>query len=457
MKFSAYYGVFLTAFVSFFGSQAAAEVWRLAEAAGLPEWASLTGSFRVRYENLEGQYRAGRTGSDQILVMRSLLHGTLRGAGFRVGAELQDSRQELADSGTPLSASIVNSAELLQAYVAWQGVGPLDSKSTLTLGRQTLDLGKRRLVARNRFRNTLNAFTGADWQLAFAAGQQLRVFFVLPVQRLPSDVASLLDNEARFDDEDGDVRLWGVFASTPAAPWGDPMEVYVLGLNEDDSSERATRNRDIYTLGTRLFRQAAPGRFDYEIESMIQWGESRSSTSSTIDLDHLAHFQHAELGYSFDRSWRPRLVLQFDYASGDDDPADRDNNRFDTLFGARRFDFGPTSIYGPFARSNLVTPGVRVQFKPAAGLSAFIAYRAYWLASDRDAWTTARVSDPSGGSGSFLGQQVEGRLRWDPFAGNVRVEIGAAYLAEGDFSDDVPNANPEDDSLYVYVQTAFTF
>ena len=41
-----------------------------------------------------------------------------------------------------------------------------------------------------------------------------------------------------------------------------------------------------------------------------------------------------------------------------------ENNRFDTLYGARRFDFGPTSIYGPFIRSNLNSPALRLFFKP---------------------------------------------------------------------------------------------
>ena len=87
----------------------------------------------------------------------------------------------------------------------------------------------------------------------------------------------------------------------------------------------------------------------------------------------------------------------------------------------------------------------------------FIAHRAYWLASKKDAWVVARVQDPSGDSGSYLGQQLEGRLRWDVIPSNIRWEVGAAYYFKSGFAEDAPNANDQGDANFVYSQLTFTF
>lgn len=435
--------------------------WRLADAIKAPDWLSLSGSQRTRFETLDGQFRAGRNGGDQVLVFRTTLHGELRLEDLRLSIELADSRAKLADSGTPLSTGIVNTLELLQAYVrlTTDDLFAEGATSVLTAGRMTMDVGSRRLVARNRFRNTINSFTGLDWQWTGADGRHARAFVTLPVDRRPKRFAELIDNERSFNRASTDVVFWGLFYQPPDLPWGDDGEAYLFGLHERDSARRATRNRQLLTPGIRLRRPAAKGAFDYEIESVFQLGTSRSSTAATntTDLDHFAHFQHVEAGYSFDAFWSPRLAAQFDYASGDRDPNDGANERFDTLFGARRFEFGPTGIYGPFARANLITPGLRLQLKPRSDIGVMLAHRAYWLASDRDAWTTSGVRDTTGTTSSYLGQQVEARLRWDLLPGNLRLEAGAAHLFDGTFMKDAPNATRQGDATYVYTQLAFSF
>jgi hypothetical protein len=72
--------------------------------------------------------------------------------------------------------------------------------------------------------------------------------------------------------------------------------------------------------------------------------------------------------------------------------------------------------------------------KPSSTVSSFLAYRLYWLASSRDAWTTAGLRDSTGQSGSFLGQLLDWRMRWKVLPDNLMVELGANYLIRGEFA-----------------------
>lgn len=434
--------------------------WRLGKALNAPDWLSLGGTFRARIENLDERFRAGRQGSDQALMLRTTFKSEIHLGEVSFGGEFIDSRAFYNDSGSNINATIVNTTELLQGYVRWEAddlISP-DSKSSLRAGRMTIDVGSRRFVARNRYRNTINSFTGLDWHWRHTSGREFRAFYLLPVQRLPGDRASLLDNDAEFDSESSDVTFWGLYYKLPT--WQrHQLEFFVFGLHEDDANDRPTRNRELTTAGFRVFRKASASRFDYDVESAFQFGDSRTSTamSNITDLDHFAHFHHAEVGYSFNADWQPRAILQYDYASGDDSPGDGDNDRFDTLFGARRFDFGPTSIYGAFARANLSSPSLRLQFKPGSSMTSFVGYRAFWLASDRDTWTTSGVRDVTGNAGSFLGHQIEMRVRYHPVPKNVRIEMGAAHLFVGEFVEDAPNANSADNITYLYSQVVLSF
>ena len=123
-----------------------------------PEF-DLWGETRVRYETLDGQFRSGRTGGDQVLAIRSLLAGSVGWEGFKVVGELHDARAYLDDLGTPLSTSLVNTVDVLQAYLALGN----EEGSQIKVGRFTLDIASRRFVERNDFRNTINAYTGFHW------------------------------------------------------------------------------------------------------------------------------------------------------------------------------------------------------------------------------------------------------------------------------------------------------
>lgn len=439
------------------GPVQAEEPWRLKDALALPSWMALEVQHRLRYESIDGQYRAGGEGGDQQLALQTLAHLKLGGPTLKLGLEMLDARVFLDDAASTLDPGMVNSAELLQGYIEWQpDLGATQGTMAVKAGRQTIDFGTRRLIARNRFRNTVNAFNGLDVRFTSAAGHESEAFVVVPVIRLPTQRSRLEDNDASFDEEDFGTVLW--LASWRSAPGPVRVEAYLIGLNETDGVFD-TRNRRLQTPGLRLFREPAPGHLDFQLELVQQLGEIRGSTarSDRADLDHHAHYESLQLGYTFDALWSPRVVAMFDYASGDEDPADGENQRFDTLYGARRFEYGPSGIFGPFLRTNMLTPGWRLNVSPQDGLQAFIGHRAYWLASDRDIWLAANLRDTTGQAGSFIGHQIEACATWQLVPGNLVLEAGGAWLSEGEFREAEQGRADPGASSYLYTQLTLSY
>ena len=81
----------------------------------LPDWLSLNFEQQSRMQHLDGQFRAGLSGSDQGFEMRNLLKAEATSESFSVTAEFADMRTYLVDSGTPLDSFTNNPLDILQA------------------------------------------------------------------------------------------------------------------------------------------------------------------------------------------------------------------------------------------------------------------------------------------------------------------------------------------------------
>lgn len=426
----------------------------LGSALGAPDWLSVTGSFRLRYEYMENTFRVVGPAQDELLVSRLRIHTRANGERFYGGFELQDSRAWLHQDLTPVGTDDVNALEPLQLYVGYR-TDTLD----VQLGRITMDVGSRRFVALNRTRNTINGFTGINARWTLPGRRSLQTFLTMPVARLPNNIERdrLRDNEFELDQEHEERVFWGLYLSGVGLAGGLDSDWYLFGLHEKDRPSLPTRNRDFLTAGLRL--RKATDSWAFEFESALQSGEIRATLLPTdvTDLDHRAWFAHVELSRDLAGRWEPSVILRFDYASGDKDPDDGEFNRFDTLFGARRWEFGVTGIHGVFARSNILSPGLGLRLKPRPSFDLRFDYRPAWLASDRDFLTTAGLRDREGNSGSFIGHQLDVRWRWKPSSSNLSVDITAAYLWKGEFLEDAPLAPPADNTFYWYFSANFAF
>lgn len=420
------------------------------------EGLSFSGSVRLRYETIDGQARAGFDSDDSLLNVRTQIFGEYRGDGFRIGAELFDSRAYGADPGTPISTNEVNALELVQAYVVGDIAEPLGkgSKLTLTAGRMMLNLGSRRLVAADDYRNTTNSYTGLRADLSAAGGVKATFIYTLPQIRLPDAPQDIRDNKVRVDRESFDLVLWGGVASKARLIGPAMGELSYFHLGERDAPGRPTRDRSIDSFGARIIAEPRPGRFDYEVEAIYQTGEvSVSAAPGAATQAVRASFFHADLGYMFAGGWKPRLSIEFDRVSGD--RAGGRYGRFDTVFGMRRADLAPSGLYNAVARANIVTPGVRIEATPGKRIDWFVAYRPMWLASDVDSFSTTGVRDASGRSGDFAGHQVEGRVRWWVVPDRLRFEFDGLLLAKGRFLREAPNAPPKRTTRYASFNLTF--
>jgi hypothetical protein len=334
--------------------------------------------------------------------------------------------------------------ELAQAYVSTVFDAPVagGAQTTLQAGRFTMNLGARRLVAADDYRNTTSSVTGLRVDSKTKAGWSATAFYTLPVTRLPESAASLLDNDIKADRESSAAVLYGGLVQTPRRIAGGALEAMLLQFRERDAPGRPTRDRDLTTLDLRLFREPAAGHWDWEAEVALQTGSAHTSTAATAPLkDVAADFVHLRAGYQWASAWKPRLAVEYDRASGEGSGAK--SHRFDTLFGMRRADFAPSGLYALVGRANISSPGLRFEATPSARLDVMATARALFLASAVDAFSTIGIKDPKGLAGDHAGTQFDTRLRY--------------WLAKGRFLLDAPGTRKDGDVKFLNVALQANF
>lgn len=440
--------------------------FRLQDAVQAPDWATLKGETRVRYESLDGQFRANGAGGDQLLLFRTLFLAEADAGPVSFGFELQDSRTYLGDDGAPLSSSIANPLDFLQLYARFEELpgllGP-SSSGELTLGRQTVSIGSKRQIERVDFANVIKSYTGGRYVSRADRGDELHAIFVVPTARFPNARPALDDNELSGDEEQWGRRIWGlhyrradILPETAPGLWG---ELFVYGLEETDTDRFQTPDRSHVAPGFRLYRKPARGQWDVDLEGALRLG-SRYASSDPNDHDKLdveAGMLFAALGYTFDAQWRPRFALEYYYASGDEDPLDDTYGQHERLFGSRRSDLNNTSINGPLTPANLDAPGFRIELKPNARWDGRFYYHAAHLASATDSWVIAKRRDPTGMSGDFIGHQLDARIRYWLVPDSLRLELGGSALIYGEFAENAPDPPRDEGTLFGYSMLTFSF
>lgn len=417
----------------------------------------LSGTTRLRVEAIDGQARAGFNEADELVNLRTTLMAQYRDGPVRYVAELWDSRVYGDDRGTPVSTGEVNALELVQAFAEVKAPGLLGkgSSATLAAGRFVMNLGSRRLIAADDYRNTTNGYTGLRADLTWRNGWNATLIYTLPQQRRPDDPPRLRQNAVAFDHEGFDLVLWGGLLSRARAIGTVTVETSFFHLGERDQPGHPTRDRSLDTASVRLIRDPAPNHVDGEMEAIVQRGHASTNVAASAPRQSVrAWFLHADAGYTFADPWKTRFSVEYDHASGDK-PGGA-NGRFDTLFGMRRADLAPAGLYNAISRSNVISPGLRVETVPSKRTDLMATLRSMWLAAREDSFSSTGDRDASGRSGSFAGTQLDARVRHQ-LVSWLRLEVDGVLLAKGRFLQEAPNAPPGRWTRYLSLNATASF
>lgn len=422
----------------------------LKDIAGLEnvDWLDIGLDYRFRYETRDNDFRRKSDTIDEPILLRTRGYVAIKDIldPLRFTLEVEDARRNHSQFSREFDTRDVNYAEPIQAYLELffketpLGKDDLGNNRPISIkaGRQAFEYTDRRLLARNEWRNTTNNFQGVratigqkknDWQLDLLA--------LKPVQRFTNQLDEV-DHAQDFFGVIGDWRRWSEYVTLQPYYYLLKQEGSEVkyDANGKDAAANTKIDREIHTAGLRAYSVIGNTGWDYDVSYVKQWGnQDRLSNSGAFiaELDHDAYAYNAELGYSFNHAWKPRLSAFYGFASGDKNPTDGKNHRFERLFGFAR----PWSNDDYFQMENISAPKVRAEFEPQLswlpGLKVDAGYSWYRLDSDRDRWNGAGLRDNTGQSGKDVGEEFDVRLRF-PINKQISANIGYAHFWAGDFT-----------------------
>ncbi|TXI20113.1 MAG: alginate export family protein [Nitrosomonas sp.] len=415
-------------------------------------WLDIGLEHRTRYEWRNNDIRRIEGGEDNPIFLRHRAWLGIRDIldPFRFAVEFQDSR--VYNNKHAITDQERNEYDLINAYGELhfkKGLGVddrgQDRPIRFRVGRMAYETTDRRFIARNEWRNTTNSFEGFRLNLGREANDwELDLFGMQPVRRL----------QTKFDEAND--RLWFFGAVGHWRKWSDIVTIqpYYMGQKQtaDPNGFTATNrlDREIHMPGFRAYGKAG-NLFDFDISYNRQLGFSGP-------LRQDAQGYNVEIGRTFNHPWKPRLMGFYGYASGDRDPNDGEDNRFDRFFGFAR----PWSADHYVIYENLKTPKIRMDLQPTQKLGFELTYAWYFLASKRDRMfdiLNGNISntepdpgfnrDRTGQSGDFAGHALEGRIRYQ-VTPRINTILGYTHFTAEDFVKNRIAASPSCASTHTH-------
>jgi len=370
-------------------------------------------------------------------------------------AEFQDSRRY--NSQFAIDNRDWNPTTFIQAYgeLKFSNLLPGDPLGNdrpvlIRGGRMAFEFLDRRLIALNQWRNTTNNFLGARVSLGQDKNDwQLDLLVLQPITRVVDSFSATSD----ADTTNTDIWFYGGIGHW--RKWSDKvtLEPYYLGLRQMATASNAFTDRALIIPGLRAYHVYKNG-IDFDIAGTMQFGNENGQ-------EKFAWLYTADLGYTVKQwKWRPRFSVFLGVASGDKDPEDAMNNRFERLYGFGR----PWSADDYIIPENVIHPRVKFECTVSKALKFDGGYALYWVQSPTDRMSnllagTAGNRDKTGQSGNFIGHGPEARISlklWNC----IDMISGYSHFITGEFVQNLQDSAVYEHaafSNFFYIETTINF
>jgi hypothetical protein len=324
--------------------------------------------------------------------------------------------------------------DLHQAYVSAYNV--LSTPVDVRLGRMELKYGAERLIAAPPRANRIRAFDGGTVHLHQGG--------------LWGDV--IYGQDVKYDDRNlnhstGNEYLTGFYGGYQEHKMAPLVEMYLLKMRDTSKTNDIER----YTVGVRLQKNFGDGLVA-EVELPFQFGDTGTTASQKTIR---AYAFHADVKKTWeDVTWKPRLSVAYDIASGDRNKNDGASNTFVPLY---------QGVYEPYGLLDLVrwqnihNLETSVTYSPTKNFKFTPQVDMLWLDSRNDAWYNSSGgtvrANAAGAPASYIGTELSLRGYYS-LNDNIKLETGYAHFVPGEYT---CKSGPHDSVDWFYTQVAIKF
>ena len=399
----------------------------------VPQWLRVRGEFRERVEGFQNLgFIDGR--DDGYALSRVRVNATVtprQSLSFQVN--VQDARVGGKSVG-PTTAPFRGAFDL---RVAFADVGSAKAPVAFRLGRQELAFGEQRLLGHLAWVNTGRTWDAARGILRGKAFQ-VDVFAASLVRSLPGE----------FDKSGNGNRLYGAYATSGTVLPKGTVEPYVIYRRDENlrSELGPFGSLEQTTVGART-AGTLPAGLDYGVEMALQRG-------SLADDSISAWAGHYQLRESLPGKGAVKLTSEYNFATGDENPADGTRATFDQLYPTGHDKLGLADQVG-WRNTHHVREGF--EFSPFRATPISVNYHSWWLAEKADglyAASGARIAFVAGGAASsHVGQEIDVQIT-RALTPQLQLGAGYAHMFTGTF---LKQATPGASYSAPYVMATYVF